>query len=141
MSNNKRVIYFNENNYNNSSPEKDCLQSNIPIIGEGVDLEKHVINSFFNFSAKTMKLKKTEIKEFEKKIILKIKNHINTTTNTKKKTRFGSLFEMITSYYFDMDMLMFYLDKCDTQGVFDCLINRMHESFINESFFYLPQLW
>jgi phosphatidylinositol 4-kinase B len=47
---------------------------------------------------------------------------------------------MFDSSFFSMDLMLFYIDKREESGVIDTLINFMYKKFINESFFYLPQL-
>jgi phosphatidylinositol 4-kinase B len=47
---------------------------------------------------------------------------------------------MFDSSFFSMDLMLFYIDKREESGVIDTLINFMYKNFINESFFYLPQL-
>lgn len=52
----------------------------------------------------------------------------------------GSLYNLFDSQYFDIHLLLYYLDKKDEQGIVDVLMNIMNKKFINESFFYIPQL-
>jgi phosphatidylinositol 4-kinase B len=52
----------------------------------------------------------------------------------------GSLYNLFNSEYFDVHLLLYYLDKKDEQGIVDVLMNIMNKNFINESFFYIPQL-
>lgn len=57
-----------------------------------------------------------------------------------KTNRLGSLYQLFKSEYFDIHLLICYLDKKEEQGIIDTLVNLMHEIFTNESFFYIPQL-
>ena len=60
----------------------------------------------------------------------------------EKKTPFlGSLLELFNSSQFNINLLIYYLDKREEQGISDTLVNLMYKNYINESFFYLPQLW
>jgi hypothetical protein len=59
----------------------------------------------------------------------------------KKDVRCGSLYNLFDSLFFDIHFLICYLDKNDNEGIIDTLVNIMYKRFINESFFYLPQLW
>ena len=80
--------------------------------------------------------------KIEKKIIEKISSHIETENSIEKynKTN-GSLYSLFENQYFDMNFVIFYLEKYNESGIIDNLVNIMYERFINESFFYLPQLW
>jgi hypothetical protein len=59
----------------------------------------------------------------------------------KKIPFLGSLLELFNSSQFSIHMLIYYLDRREEQGIIDTLINLMYKRYINESFFYLPQLW
>jgi len=60
---------------------------------------------------------------------------------SNKNIKCGSLYNLFDSFLFDIHLLICYLDKNDNQGITDTLVNIMHRKYINESFFYLPQLW
>lgn len=62
------------------------------------------------------------------------------TTGEYRKNNCGSLYELFQSDYFDMNLLVCYLDKKDEVGVVDTLVNIMFRRYINESFFYIPQI-
>lgn len=47
---------------------------------------------------------------------------------------------LFISDLFDINLLICYLDKKEDQGSIDYLVNKLHEKFINESYFYIPQL-
>lgn len=80
-------------------------------------------------------------KEIEKKIIKKIKKNIQVLhKGNSEKLNLGSLFELFQSPYFDINLLIFYLDRKEEIGIIDCLANLLASKYINESFFYIPQL-
>ncbi len=75
----------------------------------------------------------------ERKIINKVIMNVELTDD--KAFRNGSFFDLFTSEMFDINMMLYYLDKTDNIGMLDTLINQLYKCLINESFFYLPQLW
>ena len=79
----------------------------------------------------------------EPDLIKIISNNVTSISlkDNKKSLDCGSLFYLFDSFLFDIHLLMCYIDKIDTQGITDTLVNLMYKKFINESFFYLPQLW
>lgn len=93
------------------------------------------IKNVINFDNKTNQ-------QLENKIIKKCINKIQIVKlkEEKKGNKCGSLYEMFASECFDVNLLICYLDKKDEQGIIDTLVNLMYKNFINESFFYIPQL-
>ena len=59
---------------------------------------------------------------------------------SSKKNRLGSLYELFDSEYFEINLLICYLDKKEDSGIIDNLVNLIYTKFINESFFYIPQI-
>lgn len=59
----------------------------------------------------------------------------------KKSEQRGSLYNLFGSEMFDMHYTLYYLDLREEPGVVDTLVNEMYNRFINQSFFYLPQIW
>jgi len=59
----------------------------------------------------------------------------------KKTESKGSLYNLFDSEMFDMHYAIFYLDSKEEHGIIDTLVNIVSKRFINQSFFYLPQLW
>jgi hypothetical protein len=111
-----------------------------------------MINSFFTHSkAEEAKLKLFLFKkEQRKKDFLIVKNISNNMKfeededinyNNNNKLNNGSLYELFTNEYFDMNFLLNYIDKYENSGIFDSFINVVYERFIDDSVFYLPQLW
>lgn len=108
------------------------------------NIEEHLINQFFTQSkaeelSKQMNQVKSKDREFEKAFVKRIREHIEIEDKNKKNNT-GSLYDMFNSSFFTMDMVLYYLDKREDDGVLDTLVNLMYSRFINESFFYLPQL-
>ena len=52
---------------------------------------------------------------------------------SSKKNRLGSLYELFNSEYFDINLLICYLDKKEESGIIDNLVNLIYTKFINES--------
>jgi len=108
-----------------------------------------MINSFFShqkaeearkkFNSYRMILRKTQLKVVEK-IASQIECEKSEVEKEGDKNN-GSLYRLFNSDYFDIDFVMFYLDKHEENGIFETLINFVYEKFINDSVFYLPQLW
>jgi len=68
----------------------------------------------------------------------KEKKSKNNQNNIESK---GSLYDLFDSEMFDMHYAIYYMDNKDESGIIDTLINTISKRFINESFFYLPQMW
>lgn len=125
-------------------------QSSINLSIDEFNLNDHMINSFFSHSkAEDAKLKLLLFKkEQRKKDFLIVKNisediyfEDEDVYNNNKKLNNGSLYELFTNKYFDINFLLNYIDKYENQGIFDSLINVVYERFIDDSVFFLPQLW
>jgi hypothetical protein len=95
------------------------------------------IHNSLHKSSSTKDIIKIQPKRFIKRLIQSMKLDTN---GEKKENDCGSLFRLINSEYFDIHMLICYLDKKEEPGIIDNLINLTHSKFINESFFYIPQL-
>lgn len=80
---------------------------------------------------------------YEKEMVSNLHLNIKTVPfKEEKKIPFlGSLLELFYSNQFNIHLLIYYLDRREEQGIIDTLINLMYDRYINESFFYLPQLW
>jgi hypothetical protein len=74
----------------------------------------------------------------EREIVKKVAGHIELND---KKEKNGSLYDLFSSSVFNINLVIYYLDKKEEPGIIDMLINLLYEKFINESFFYLPQIW
>lgn len=59
---------------------------------------------------------------------------------SSKGNKLGSLYKLFHSEYFDINLLICYLDKKEESGIIDNLVNLIYTKFINESFFYIPQI-
>ena len=107
-----------------------------------------MISSFFSHQkAEEARMKynsyRTILRKKQLKVVGKIASLIEcekSDENEGKKNN-GSLYRLFDSGYFDMDFVMFYLEKHEENGILDTLINFIYEKFINDSVFYLPQLW
>jgi hypothetical protein len=97
----------------------------------------HFKNDSYHKSSSSRDLITIHPGTFIKKLIQRMKLD---NRDEKKGNNCGSLFRLITSEYFDIHMLICYIDKKDEPGIIDSLVNLMHMKFINESFFYIPQL-
>lgn len=62
------------------------------------------------------------------------------TEKSNNKLYFGSLYNLTTSEYFNIDMLISYLYSRQEQGIQDTLVNIMSMKYIDKSYFYIPQL-
>jgi hypothetical protein len=112
-------------------------------------LDDYIIPSYFTQEkAEELKRKLNSIniedrnceKEFLKRIVkfIDILPKENDLSNTNHN---GSLYNLFTSQYFNIDMIISYLNKKEDNGYIDCLVNQIHNRYIHESFFYLSQLW
>jgi len=70
-----------------------------------------------------------------------IVNHISFEEIKNLKQRNGSLYDLFTSQYFNINYLINYLLKRNEISVIDTLINILRKKYTSDSFFYLPQLW
>lgn len=52
----------------------------------------------------------------------------------------GSLYQMFTSDCFNIHFLITYLDAKESIGIVDTLANLMYTKYINQTYFYIPQL-
>ncbi len=85
--------------------------------------------------------KNTWQNKFVKKICKDAKIEFTKHEKEKKNENKGSLFNLFESEMFDIHYALYYLDIREETGVVDVLINLVYKRFINQSFFYLPQLW
>jgi hypothetical protein len=117
-------------------------------IRDEFNLQNYMINRFFS-SEKAEELSKAnnKLKEeqrvFEKEFISKIKSLIIIDEKVPQTNNCnnGSLYNLYMNDYFEIDLILLYLEKKEDSGNIDCLINRIYEKYIHESIFYLPQLW
>jgi len=65
---------------------------------------------------------------------------LDNLTLKSEKSNLGSLYELFNNEYFTFEKLLYYLNTKEEIGIIDYLINLMYSKFINESFFYIPQL-
>jgi hypothetical protein len=94
-----------------------------------------------NFELKKCSSTKDLITINSHKFVKKLVKSIDFDRSEEKKgNECGSLYRLLQSEYFDIHMLICYIDKKEETGIVDCLVNLMHEKFINESLFYIPQL-
>lgn len=61
-------------------------------------------------------------------------------SNVQDNKTNGSLFQLFTSPFFDIHIIIYYLEKNDSNGIIDYLINQLSTSHIYNSFLYLPQI-
>jgi U3 small nucleolar RNA-associated protein 14 len=115
---------------------------------EDFNLENYMINSFFSHQkAEEARLKynsyRSIIRKKQLKIVEKIASQIEFEKINEREgnKNNGSLYRLFNSDYFDIDFVMFYLEKHEENGILDTIINIIYEKFINDSIFYLPQLW
>lgn len=107
-----------------------------------------MINSFFSHQKAEEARKKYNSyrliqRKKELKIVQKIASNIECEKIGEKEgnKNYGSLYGLFKSQYFDINFIMYYLEKHEENGIIDTLINIIYERFINDSVFYLPQLW
>lgn len=58
----------------------------------------------------------------------------------KKKNFQGSLYNLFFSPYFNLDLLIYYLFSRENAGIVDTLVNLINIRFMNQTFFYIPQI-
>lgn len=58
----------------------------------------------------------------------------------KKYSNPGTLYSLFNHDLFNMDLLLGYLNSKNEPGIQDCLVNFIYKRFINQSFFYIPEL-
>lgn len=115
---------------------------------EEFNINDYMINCFFSQQkAEEARMKlhsfKLQQRKIEFKIVEKISSNIELDSSHEKdihKTN-GSLYSLFKNEYFNMNFVMFYLDKNEDTGIIDVLINLIYDRFINASVFYIPQLW
>jgi len=107
-----------------------------------------MINSFFShqkaeearikYNTYRMSQRKTDLK-----IVEKLATFLQCDDDAEKERNIsnGSLYELFEGWYFDINFVIFYLEKFEENGILDTLINVIYKKFINDSVFYLPQLW
>ena len=113
------------------------------------DLSEYIEDDFFN-NEKAIKLKKEEniSNQKEREIIFtnfmsmvkclkKIQKKEEDKINDKKEKNF---YNYIQSEEFNIDLLIDEINKQKKISIIDTLIELMYTKYINESFFYLPQL-
>jgi hypothetical protein len=61
--------------------------------------------------------------------------------NEKKSDKIGGFYDLFESEMFDIHYAICYLDNKQDPGIQDTLMNIIYKRFIDQSFFYLPQLW
>lgn len=72
-------------------------------------------------------------------VIQHIINNIQSNERQSKKS-LCSLYQMFDSDYFNIHLLINYLDAKESIGIVDTLANLMHTKYINQTYFYIPQL-
>lgn len=113
------------------------------------ELGKFIINEFFSPQKtdeinKRLQKSKEEVYKIEVEIIKRISGKIYLNANNKpesKKVAKGSLYDLFDSDFFSIHLLVCYLDKKDDIGIVDTLVNLIYKKYVNDSFFYLPQIW
>ena len=103
------------------------LQTNIE---DNQQVEKQVSNKFSVNEMEEFIDTRTISKHITKQNIQTIKDTIS----------YGSLFKLFKSNYFDIHMLVYYLEKSSSESIFDFLVNEIYDKHINCIYFYLPQL-
>ena len=100
--------------------------------------EKERNKIFLNFMPAVKCLKRvTDIKEEKNNLN---NNKSNQNININKKVNNGVLYEFLFSDRFNIDLLIIYLHKEKKISIIDTLIELLHQKYINQSLFYLPQL-
>lgn len=75
----------------------------------------------------------------EKKTLKNISYNIKIVN--EHKNNFGSLYSLFSSELFDMNMLLFYLNTKNEEGIINTLVNMLYNANYKEkSYFYIPQL-
>jgi hypothetical protein len=110
----------------------------------GLNINQYIDTHFFSQKkveeiTKKVNSQRLEEIKLEREFIKKVVNHIE--LNYGKDGNNGSLYDLFKSQVFNINLVIYYLDKKEETGIFDTLINILYERFINESFFFLPQLW
>jgi hypothetical protein len=113
---------------------------------ETIDIAQFIDNNYFSQKkveeiTKKMNSYRIEEMKLEREFIKKVVNHIEFTNTGKEVSNNGSLYELFKSSVFNINLAIYYIDKKEEQSIVDFLINLLYEKYINESFFYLPQLW
>ena len=117
---------------------------------DNFNIEDFIVDDFFN-NEKAINLRKKEniIHEKERnkifsnfmQVVKWLKRESkNEEEIIKDKNDKKNLFNFIKSDEFNIDLLMVYLHKQNKIAIIDTLVELMFEKFINQSFFYLPQL-
>jgi hypothetical protein len=130
---NKNLVHSNSNGGTTNENED-----------ENINIELYLENHYFSqkkveeITKKVYSVRMEEMK-LEREFTKKVACHIDFVGD--KKDNNGSLYELFSSTVFNINLVIYYLDKKDEPGIIDTLINLLYGKFINESFFYLPQLW
>ena len=112
------------------------------------NLSDFIVEDFFN-NEKAIQLRKEEniINEKERDkifsnfmLVVKWLEKIPNQDEEKDKNNDNNLYNYFYSEEFNIDLLMVHLNKYDKISIIDTLVELMYEKYINQSFFYLPQL-
>ena len=114
------------------------------------NLKDFMVDDFFN-NEKAIKLRKEEniINEKERDkifshfmLVVKWLERVskNEEEEKDKTDKNKTLYEFFTSEEFNIDSLMVHLNKHSKISIIDTLVQLMYNKYINQSFFYLPQL-
>ena len=112
------------------------------------NLSDFIVEDFFN-NEKAIQLRKEEniINEKERDkifsnfmLVVKWLEKIPNQDEEKDKNNDKNLYNYFYSEEFNIDLLMVHLNKYDKISIIDTLVELMYEKYINQSFFYLPQL-
>ena len=111
------------------------------------NLHDFMVDDFFN-NEKAIELRKHENKINEKErdklfhnfmLVVKWLQKIP-EEQEKKNNENKNLYNFFNSEEFSIDVLMVHLNKQTKISIFDTLVELMYKKYINQSFFYLPQL-
>ena len=114
---------------------------------ENFNLHDFMVDDFFN-NEKAIELRKHENKINEKErdklfhnfmLVVKWLQKIP-EEQEKKNNENKNLYNFFNSEEFSIDLLMVHLNKQTRISIIDTLVELMYKKYINQSFFYLPQL-
>lgn len=90
-------------------------------------------------SCKNLTMIHANLNQKEKKTLKDLSHNIKIIN--KRKNNFGSLYSLFASELFDMNLLLYYLNTKNEEGIITTLVNMLYNSNYKEKcYFYIPQL-
>ena len=90
-------------------------------------------------SCKNLTMIHPNLNQKEKKTLKDLSHNIKIIN--KRKNNFGSLYSLFASELFDMNLLLYYLNTKNEEGIISTLVNMLYnKNYKEKCYFYIPQL-